>query len=129
MTAPLQMSLNIVPSANAILGRNLIKLRSAKGVSQSKIGETSPVSQKTVSNIEKMGEAGSANLETMEALAEYFKVPVWQLLLEDMPMDPAMRRRLNEAVAAMLGMSEASLIKVLDRIEEVALLDGLSRNS
>jgi transcriptional regulator with XRE-family HTH domain len=112
-----------MPNTNEIVGRNLIKLRTARGMSQSDIGRTSPVSQKTVSNIEKMGAAGSANLETIEALAGVFKTPVWLILLENMPVDPSARNRLDATVKAMLSLSDKGLGKILDRIEELQLLD------
>lgn len=115
-------------TANEVFGRNIIKLRTQRGITQAEIGRSSGVSQRTVSNLEKLGEAGTSNLDTVEALAEYFKLPMWQLFLENMPFDTATQKRLDDAVQAMLEMTPAGLEKVLDRIEELKYLDSATRN-
>lgn len=127
MTAITHMPYNTNRSsktANEVFGRNVIKLRSLRNITQAEIGRSSPVSQRTVSNLEKLGEAGTSNLDTVEALAEYFKIPMWQLFLDNMPTDPAVQKRLDEAVQAMLDMTPAGLQKVFDRIDELKYLDS-----
>jgi transcriptional regulator with XRE-family HTH domain len=115
-------------SSNEIIGRNLARLRANKGISQAELGRTSQISQRTVSNVEKLGESGSPTVDTVEILANYFRIPAWLMLVDNMPLNPVSGRRLDEALQAMLSMSEHGLHKVLDRIEEVHALEGIKNN-
>lgn len=81
---------------NKVFGSNELFLREMMGVSQAHVGRTSGVSQRTISNIESMGEAGSPTLDTVELLSEYYDAPAWQLLLPGISQDKAKRDAANE---------------------------------
>lgn len=119
------MVIGTMPNGNEIVGRNLIRLRNQKNISQAELGRTSAVSQRTVSNIEKMGAAGSPTIDTVEVLAKYFKVPLWLMMVENMPLNQFSRKRLDEALQTLLNMSDQGFQKVLDRIEEIQALERI----
>lgn len=115
-------------NASELLADNVIRIRKARNISQSDIGRLSNVSQRTVSKLEKKGEGGVANLDTVEALAEFFKTPLWLLLLDGMPVDPGEQKALDDAVKAILSLSQENRKKVYDRISELLLVESASRH-
>lgn len=81
---------------NKVFGENELSLRNLMGVSQAHVGRTSGVSQRTISNIESFGDAGSPTLDTVELLSEYYNVPAWQLLIPGVSSDPVRRKMASE---------------------------------
>lgn len=106
-----------------IVGRNTIRLLKEKNLSKAQVGRDSSVSRRTVGNVVMLGEAGSSQVTTIDGLAEFFDVPIWQMFLEKMPGDPETRKDLENAVQMLLSLSENGRRKVLERIEEVAIVE------
>jgi transcriptional regulator with XRE-family HTH domain len=69
------------PSPRAILARNVMRLREARGWSQTQLGRTAGLPQTTISAIERA--SVDAGIDKLELLARAFKLPLWALLLPD----------------------------------------------
>lgn len=117
-----------MPNAKQIIAKNLGTIRESLKISQEDVAESGIMSQKTVSNVENVESEGNRRIDMIEALAAYYRLPLWVVCLEDMPSDPLMRKLLIEAVRALSGLSETGLRKVLERIEEVKLLEDRAAN-
>lgn len=118
----------LMPNAKQIIAKNLGTIRESLKISQEDVAESGIMSQKTVSNVENVESEGNRRIDMIEALAAYYRLPLWVVCLEDMPSDPLMRKLLIEAVRALSGLSETGLRKVLERIEEVKLLEDRAAN-
>ena len=90
---------------NKVFGENELSLRTHLKYSQAHVGRTSSVSQRTISNIESMGEAGSVTIDVLEKLSEYYNAPAWQLLIPNVPLDAPTRKAMNELVSIFSGAS------------------------
>lgn len=101
------------------LSRNLQALMDTRGLSQAELGRLSGVGQSTLSRILDADTQGASNprVTTLEAVASYFGVAAWQLLVPG--LDPAMCAdgRLGQLVAAYCAAPEIGQQTIL-RIAE-----------
>ena len=110
------------------LARSVKLLMAAQQVRQQHLGQKIERSQSTISNLLK-GEAGISNptLETIELVADHFKVPVWSLFVPGITpelMKSAELAQLLERYASLDARSRAMILNVaegqaaLNRAEE-----------
>lgn len=76
---------NTRPRTRKVLAHNLRALIDAHEMSERALAQRSGISQGQINNI--LNERTSCSIETAEALARVFHVPVWHLLVSDMPIE------------------------------------------
>lgn len=114
---------------NRVFGENELALRKHLNYSQAHVGRTSSVSQRTISNIESMGEAGSATLEMLERLSEYYNAPAWQLLMPGIPLDVEARRQMSEVMGIFLRSSSEARRQIVDDARRVWKAEALRQEN
>lgn len=100
-----------------IVAANIKRLMDQRDWKQAEVGRRAGLGQRTVSNVLRP-ETGSTTLETLEAIAEAFRIDVWLLFLPDIPLELMQAPSLGKLVDNYVHASPEARRSV-DRIAEV----------
>lgn len=105
-------------TARALAG-NLTRLMKLNNLTQAELARRSGVGQSTISGLLDSNNLIESNpsTETLEKLAEQFGMPVWQLLIPEMPADLVSSQRVTKLVENYRDAPEAGRTHV-DRVAE-----------
>ncbi|MBP8282886.1 MAG: helix-turn-helix transcriptional regulator [Chromatiaceae bacterium] len=98
-----------------IVATNVKRLRLARGLTQTALGEKSGTGQTTVSSVEKP-DGKSPTIETLALLAKTLDVPEWTLLVDGSALDVAQIKALDVLVHTYAGLPSPSK----DQVQRVA---------
>jgi len=70
------------------------------GLSQAELGRKSGIGQRTISTLLDVDNSAAINprASTLEQLASFFGIPVWQLLIPDLPLELLLYRRVTKLI-------------------------------
>lgn len=95
------------PDANLTVSRNLALLMKATGVRQKQLSAATGVGQSTISSLLRYEVTRkSPTLDTLTALADYWRIEPWMLAIPDLPIELMTNRRLPHLVSLYAGVSE-----------------------
>ena len=95
-----------------LVAANVKRLRQARHMTQTQLGERSGVGQTTVSSVEQPG-GKSPTLETLAALAKALDVPEWTLLVDGAALDATQLKAMDALVHAYAALPSAGKTQVL----------------
>jgi transcriptional regulator with XRE-family HTH domain len=95
-----------------LVAANVKRLRQARHMTQTQLGERSGVGQTTVSSVEQPG-GKSPTLETLAALAKALDVPEWTLLVDGAALDASQLKAMDALVHAYAALPSAGKTQVL----------------
>jgi len=98
-----------------IVAANVKRLRLARGLTQTALGEKSGTGQTTVSSVEKP-DGKSPTIETLALLAKTLDVPEWTLLVDGSALDASQLKALDVLVHTYAGLPGPSK----DQVHRVA---------
>lgn len=98
-----------------IVAANVKRLRLARGMTQTALGEKSGTGQTTVSSVERP-DGKNPTLETLALLAKTLEVPDWTLLVDGSALDAAQLKALDVLVHTYAGLPSPSK----DQVQRVA---------
>ncbi|WP_417518814.1 helix-turn-helix domain-containing protein [Marinobacter sp.] len=110
------------PRIEVVIGRNVRRLRALRGVSQAEVGRSSIISQKTMSNIERDGEAGSVRAESLDKIARYFGVHPALLLIDNLPDEALANGRVSDMMVQFARLDHAYQKRIQDLIADFTQL-------
>ena len=85
--------------------------------SQTELAKKTGVSQRTISNVLRPGSLDSINTETIEALARYFNIEPYHLMIPDLPIEELINKRIEKLIECYSQSSPAGR-ENLERIAE-----------
>jgi transcriptional regulator with XRE-family HTH domain len=95
-----------------LVAANVKRLRQARHLTQTQLGERSGVGQTTVSSVEQPG-GKSPTLETLAALARALDVPEWTLLVDGAALDATQLKAMDALVHSYAALPAAGKTQVL----------------
>ena len=95
-----------------LVAANVKRLRQARHMTQTQLGERSGVGQTTVSSVEQPG-GKSPTLETLAALAKALDVPEWTLLVDGAALDATQLKAMDALVHSYAALPAAGKTQVL----------------
>ena len=105
-----------------LVAANVKRLRQARHLTQTQLGERSGVGQTTVSSVEQPG-GKSPTLETLAALAKALDVPEWTLLVDGAALDATQLKAMDALVhsyAALPASGKTQVLRVAEAEERYA---------
>lgn len=87
-----------------ILARNLAFAFKQRGLSARSVAAAIGVSNKTVSNM--LNGTGASQLDKLSAVAEYIKIPLWQLLCPAIEISQKSNAAMHELIEAFVHLSD-----------------------
>lgn len=117
---------NIMHKAQAVLARNVKRLRALQGKSQRDMSVLAGVSQKTISNLEWPESPISPKLSTVESVARYFKLHPAILLLDGVTDDALTDRKVGLMIEQFAGLTERRKRQIIELIEDFSSIDDPS---
>lgn len=103
-----------------ILARNLRHAFKKRGLSARSVAAAIGVSNKTVSNM--LNGTGASQLDKLVAVAEYIKIPLWQLLCPAIEISQKSNAAMHELIDAFVHLSDVGQAAVRRTIKgELAL--------
>ena len=105
-----------------LVAANVKRLRQARHMTQTQLGERSGVGQTTVSSVEQPG-GKSPTLETLAALAKALDVPEWTLLVDGAALDATQLKAMDALVhsyAALPASGKTQVLRVAEAEERYA---------
>lgn len=101
------------------LADNLTRLMADRGLTQTALAKMSGVGQRTISTILDLDRSDDINptISTIQAIADCFSVPAWQMLIPNMPVDLLSDRAFGQVVQAYRDASDegrSSINRVAD---------------
>lgn len=109
-------SIEMDSTTRQIVAHNVKRLRLARGLSQTALGEKSGTGQTTVSSVERP-DGKSPTLETLALLAKVLDVPDWTLLVDGSALDASQLNALDTLVHIYAGLPTTSKSQV-ERVAE-----------
>lgn len=104
----------------AVLARNLRAAFSKQGLSARSVAAAIGVSNKTVSNM--LNGTGASQLDKLAAVADYLKIPLWQLLCPAIEISQRSNAAMHELIEQFVHLSEVGQAAVKRTIKgELAL--------
>lgn len=83
-----------------IIADNVKRLMEYNGnMSQVLLANKAKISQRTVSNVLNPGSVGSITTETIERLAEFFKLEPYHLVMPNLPLEELLDKRIEKVIA------------------------------
>lgn len=116
----------IMNKAQAVLARNVKRLRALQGKSQRDMSVLAGVSQKTISNLEWPESPISPKLSTVESVARYFKLHPAILLLDGVTDDALTDRKVGLMIEQFAGLTERRKRQIIELIEDFSSIDDPS---
>jgi transcriptional regulator with XRE-family HTH domain len=95
-----------------LVAANVKRLRQARHMTQTQLGERSGVGQTTVSSVEQPG-GKSPTLETLAAIARALDVPEWTLLVDGAALDATQLKAMDALVHAYAALPSSGKTQVL----------------
>lgn len=108
--------------AGLILQDNVVRLIALSNKSNSTVAKESGVSLRTIKYITLEGRA--SGVDTVERLAEYFRMPAWMILVRGLQTDQAVNKQLAELVNNFILANQAdknNIVTIAKRAAEVAV--------
>ena len=103
-----------------VLARNLRHAFSKRGYSARSVAAAIGVSNKTVSNM--LNGTGASQLDKLAAVADYLKIPLWQLLCPAIEISQKSNAAMHELIESFVNLSEVGQAAVRRTIKaELAL--------
>jgi transcriptional regulator with XRE-family HTH domain len=89
------------------------------GLSQAELGRKSGIGQRTISTLLDVDDSAAINprASTLEQLAHFFDIPVWQFLIPDMPLELLLSKRVTKLIENYRDAPEDGRVTV-ERIAE-----------
>lgn len=104
----------------AVLGRNMSAAFKRRGYSARSVSKAIGMSNKTVSNM--LNGVGAPQLDKLVAVAEYIKVPLWQLLCPSAEISQHTTDAMHELLEAFVHLSDVGQAQVRRTIKTELLL-------
>ncbi len=108
----------IMQKAQAVLARNIKRLRALQGKSQRDMSLIAGVSQKTISNLEWPESPISPKLSTVEAVARYFRIHPAILLLDGVTDDSLTDRKVGMMIEQFASLTERRKRQIIELIDD-----------
>lgn len=116
--------------ASLALANNLKRLMEHQGLSQNELARKSGIGQRSLStilNLERPLEINPRST-TITAIASYFGIPAWQLLIPDLPLELMLSHRLTKLIENYRDAPEVGRTNV-DRVSESEVRYGDNQKS